>query len=416
MYKIEFTLKQHTPLIHFQWDQEGATLRATEVKPKLDKFIKSIFKAKGEKIPTNWMVGKSTRNNDNDSFSLDYKLRIEAYGNKQEYAISSLPPSRKKDDKRAEDLLDKASSIYLNETQYFADNQYIDKPLEYSKIRKGILYEGATITLFSFVPELLDCIKDHFPKFIVSQNFGTRQTKGFGCFSIKGRTDQQIIQDLKEVPEITGIFQKLSNHSFDSKLKEISKGYAILKRGNSYPKYQKAKLWEYLCSTKDVKWEKRKIKLHIKSQNPKLFDELKCENNINRIDDCGTKQDENFYYIRALLGLAEQYEFVKSDFRRLKVKIKDSLQDDPNEKDKAIDRFRSPIRYYITDTSIFLLTEKINPLLQEYADSQGIKRDREFTFTIDELRNNKSFNLKVPKTFDLPGFINSSRDFGFNLK
>jgi len=36
MYKLEFTLKQHTPIIHFQHDQDGATLRATEVKPKLD--------------------------------------------------------------------------------------------------------------------------------------------------------------------------------------------------------------------------------------------------------------------------------------------------------------------------------------------------------------------------------------------
>lgn len=39
MYKIEFKLKQHTPLIHFQHDQHGATLRASELKPKLDKFL-----------------------------------------------------------------------------------------------------------------------------------------------------------------------------------------------------------------------------------------------------------------------------------------------------------------------------------------------------------------------------------------
>ena len=39
MQKLEFTLKQHTPLIHFQHDQAGATLRATEVKPKLDQFL-----------------------------------------------------------------------------------------------------------------------------------------------------------------------------------------------------------------------------------------------------------------------------------------------------------------------------------------------------------------------------------------
>ena len=41
MYKLEFTLKQHTPIIHFQHDQDGATLRASEVKPKLDRFIYS---------------------------------------------------------------------------------------------------------------------------------------------------------------------------------------------------------------------------------------------------------------------------------------------------------------------------------------------------------------------------------------
>ena len=39
MYQIKFTLKQHTPIIHFQHGQVGATLRATEVKPKLDRFI-----------------------------------------------------------------------------------------------------------------------------------------------------------------------------------------------------------------------------------------------------------------------------------------------------------------------------------------------------------------------------------------
>ena len=39
MNKLVVKLKQHTPLIHFQHSQEGATLRASEVKPKLDKYI-----------------------------------------------------------------------------------------------------------------------------------------------------------------------------------------------------------------------------------------------------------------------------------------------------------------------------------------------------------------------------------------
>ena len=57
-YKLSFTLRQHTPMIHFQADQPGATLRATELKPKLDKFL--IEKLGGwskENIPYAWRVG-----------------------------------------------------------------------------------------------------------------------------------------------------------------------------------------------------------------------------------------------------------------------------------------------------------------------------------------------------------------------
>ena len=38
-YQLVFQLKQHTPMLHFQHDQTGATLRATELKPKLDLYI-----------------------------------------------------------------------------------------------------------------------------------------------------------------------------------------------------------------------------------------------------------------------------------------------------------------------------------------------------------------------------------------
>lgn len=36
---LKYKLKQITPMIHFQADEVGATLRASEVKPRLDKFI-----------------------------------------------------------------------------------------------------------------------------------------------------------------------------------------------------------------------------------------------------------------------------------------------------------------------------------------------------------------------------------------
>ena len=57
MKTLTVTLKQHTPLIHFQHDQYGATLRVSEVKPKLDKFIiKKVFNDEWEKCKE-YLVG-----------------------------------------------------------------------------------------------------------------------------------------------------------------------------------------------------------------------------------------------------------------------------------------------------------------------------------------------------------------------
>ena len=66
---MEIKLKQQTPLIHFQHDQEGATLRATEVKAKLDKFI--LLK-KERKPPAHWIQNKEK----SDQIALAYKVKI----------------------------------------------------------------------------------------------------------------------------------------------------------------------------------------------------------------------------------------------------------------------------------------------------------------------------------------------------
>jgi len=49
-YKLCFKLKQHTPIIHFQADQKGATLRATELKPKLDRFLMEYFQKENKRL------------------------------------------------------------------------------------------------------------------------------------------------------------------------------------------------------------------------------------------------------------------------------------------------------------------------------------------------------------------------------
>lgn len=67
-FKVEFTLKQHTPIIHFQSDQSGATLRATELKPKFDRFLISQFKKENIDFK-NFLINQ-------DKYALNYKILL----------------------------------------------------------------------------------------------------------------------------------------------------------------------------------------------------------------------------------------------------------------------------------------------------------------------------------------------------
>ena len=56
VFKMIVELKQQTPILHFQPDESGATLRASEVKPKLDRFL---INQSDEAIPQDWFLKKS---------------------------------------------------------------------------------------------------------------------------------------------------------------------------------------------------------------------------------------------------------------------------------------------------------------------------------------------------------------------
>ena len=71
-FKVEFTLKQHTPIIHFQSDQVGATLRATELKPKFDRFLLEMQ----QDLPF--------RKDSSGKLSLNYKVKVVAKQVKRE--------------------------------------------------------------------------------------------------------------------------------------------------------------------------------------------------------------------------------------------------------------------------------------------------------------------------------------------
>lgn len=188
MKTLTVTLKQHTPLIHFQPGQYGATLRASEVKPKLDRFIlgklgkevgklskEDYLKGVEEARRRKWLIGKG------DHPALNYKMRIIPL---EEVEVWEINPLKEYNGKWKREMY----------------------PLFFANMSKN---DGSSIMYkqFSFVPKLkmelffpeeLDLekqesekqeslydwiIKQRFlSRFFFFTNFGTRSSKGFGSF------------------------------------------------------------------------------------------------------------------------------------------------------------------------------------------------------------------------------------------
>lgn len=204
MQTLTVKLEQHTPLIHFQHSQQGATLRASEVKPKLDKFIltklgdenyeiisdaefqnvadifcvrhpnidfynlsiekqyyeigKYIAKQKG------WLVGKGEHS------ALDYKMSIRSKGSKN-VSMNVTPEN-------GGYYPDRENSLFMgnmggrpeDEVLNFIMNDTIDITLCF---KSDEIYNGLNVI-----------IKQSICSFFIDTGFGNRSSKGFGSFTV----------------------------------------------------------------------------------------------------------------------------------------------------------------------------------------------------------------------------------------
>jgi len=243
-----FTLKQHTPLIHFQSEQIGATLRATELKPKFDKFlIKDILTDE-----------ETLKYKIKDKDALDYKVSIQ-------------------EDKSKSTMIDR-NELYFGNMGDGNDKHFKHNPKSFE------------IVFFSYHSELLEKIKDSFEKFLANTNFGTRQSKGFGSFYIK---DKQF--DKSFIP------YKVYSFSTKDWKKDISLLYKFLRQGINLPKptnpfYTKPAIFSY-AKSKGWQWDKKTIKEHFFNRN--------LENQIDaHQNDVLTYSSDEKYLLRDLFGLS----------------------------------------------------------------------------------------------------------------
>ena len=156
-----YTLIPHSPLIHFQWDSDYATLRATEVKPKLDRYIVKHCR----EIPKQWK-----KDNINGKISLNYKMRIVTDENNKPIDLGRNTPY-----------------------DIFYGNMGENTP-----IKKGVMNKS-TLTITCFHADLLKYIDEIIGDFFIVTNFGTMQSKGFGSFTVdeKSVDDKHICEVLK---------------------------------------------------------------------------------------------------------------------------------------------------------------------------------------------------------------------------
>ena len=415
METIKIKLKQHTPLIHFQHDQKGATLRASEVKPKLDRFILSRL------TPDEYAQGKIEGwiKTKNDRVWLDYKMRIEAhdiyfsninerqkYEKKHEkkdkpYIIDGktkyLAKKRKSDGKIIFNLetyplfFANLDADYTNPDEY-RKFSYTEEPLTLELIIKS-----SSLLCYLSNPNILN-------DFFFQTNFGTRQSKGFGSFSIDKSDPKYQTRFSKyrftidsgswdDIEYIEDEFKKM--FEYVELFYQTLRGGINLKNGQGKTLfYFKSLAYKYANESLNAKWDKRKIKEEFYG--------------IKRIIKPHT------YDVRDMLGFSTNEQWLS--YRDSLEKIS-SLWDDkeqkfrqPRGKEKPLaERMSSPILikpFYDNDRSIYI----INILLQdEKVNLKGFKDC--YKVYISSKNYHRSFEIDIPQDF----FTESFFDYIFNL-
>lgn len=331
--KLELDLKCHAPIIHFQpsTNAKGATLRASEVKPKFDKYI---WTKEPEELAT-------------------YEL---------------LPYKMKFIEKKKEVIDEKVA------------DEYVDIPLYYAKDQKRMVITNPRIVITCFDPILQKLIVKHIKNFFIVTNFGAAQGKGYGSFTIDSEKNDQVEQEnieknlmeefgLKTLYKIdcNKLVEKLAKFEAIKKIFRIIENfYKIIKGGINHKEYIKGFLFIHM-NEKGIKNEKAALKTEIidypyaSNQN-----KVKQEPKINSHKEC---------YVRALLGLSSSFAF--KDQRRQKggavdVNIKISHADE------TIERFPSPLTFKVINKIIYIIPKKIDERIWE--------KEFVFTYELDKKR------------------------------
>lgn len=345
----EYKLVQHTPLIHFQHSEPHACLRATEVKPKLDRFlIEQLEKDDrfGDGRWKKWFVG------DGSQQSFDYMMRITPNSEQVERTQSIERAIA-----RAEHRPPNAGlhEIHKNYFGNMASGNNIQDTIR-ETFKESLFYkDGLTLTIRCFIPELLTFIDEHIRGFFMMHNFGTRQRKGFGSFTVDISTQPNAPKGFDLVGEYcpNAYYCKLDNDvNADALLDAVWVISAFLRSGfnRGEGNYVRGFVFRYFQREKNP------------LANDKAFVKQKVLRNV--YDEETRGEHRRFYgnnvryrYVRGLLGTNENSRFCRAP--RGETREDRTVHNIYIHSAEGVERFPSPLLFKPIGKFVFILPQKM---------------------------------------------------------
>lgn len=385
--KMICELRQQTPMLHFQPDETGACLRGTEVKPKLDRFIRKILAENSEQIPDHWFLETNEKSRaKKNNYALNYKIRFQTSG------VAEIRDGRSGEQR-------------INRSYFGNQGQNVEN-------KKTVFYDNRVkMTILCFIPDLLEVLQDHLEAFFVLHNFGTRQTKGFGSFTLVKVGNNELPFENRNYVDLIkkyvpyGLFFEYNSISCAKSfvMEDIRMIYGLMKGGFNYTNinlksredYFKGYIFRYFAKKyPQYMNDKKFIKTHMEFRN-------ESTGKVEKIS--GDSDEGEGIFCRALLGLPPWYEYRHLYSGKVTVSDINEETDNQSGEGEAIRRFPSPVLWTVAGKYLLALPAE-----------KDMKEILNRTFCFRDNYGNVC-QISTPETFDFKDFLTSFAD-DFNDK
>ena len=355
MKKIVVQLVQDTPMWHFQGAFDDCCLRATEVKPKLDRFLlakldKGELSVNGcaltsrDGVPSTWWANE-------DKTAFNYKMRISAQS--RSIIESQVPDLDRRTGQQKTDRNGKP--VFRNLYPIYFARVGADETGDMELVKMS----GIRVELIVSDDRLAECIEPIIPAFFASNSFGARQDKGFGCFRVSGAGSTGKLSGGGSYYFIVPACNN-SEDKYQSLFQHINYFHKVIRSGvNERGCYVKSMMYHY-AKDKGDDWDKPVIRTAFNFRNvlyrficgdvhiDELYDmdRRKVTNRDGRIKPVRNSLSDEYERNRELMGKKNLYRdalglSTSQDWISYGNKVKTSLHGNENEEV----RFKSPVDY-----------------------------------------------------------------------